>query len=1117
MDLSTLSDEDLLRLHQEARTVPQQPPPDLAAMSDAELRSLHQASAPSRTPQPAPSIAADVGKSALQGLASGAAGLVDLPQSIAGFVNVPAKAAAKYAARALMAPFGGTPASDRGVEIPAPAEPPRLGAAALSGLDALGLSYEPQTAAGRFAKTAAEFVPGAGTTVPRIVGFGVVPGLASEAAGQAAESASPGMQVAARMGAGLLAGVAAGGVGAGIGAVRSRLRPSQQEAMTDAVRGLPEESIEGAIERMRASRVEGSAENVPLTFGEALNRETDGRATRVSQLERVLANSPGGEALTNLYAERPAATTRAAERAFDAVAAPNYAPSGIGLDVQAAARAGLAETPEGQALAAAQAAAGPRVTPMQAGGVMQTELRGVRDRAQQQLDRQAAVDYEAARTAPERFGIDRTVAVERPGEPIVTPYAGPPRFADDAPAPVAPYQAVASAGGRPERGESLARYIARTGGIAPTDDLVAAGLHQFTVPGVGKVVREGGKPLDGYWRQQLRDAGYFRPDADGYATSDITNDLIRYLQNEQRLGAKFAKTPAGTEAGSARQAASAGRDQYDAALSVAESRMASDLRAVGVDPERLHPDLRDRVVGALMRGETDHGADALEAAVRGMREPPPPTVTPTTVRERISAPEFMQVDAAPTLAALDRQIGTAKGDVRAALEGIRRDLYEYGRGPGADQPQLDRSVAGLLHARERLDKTIKDAIRDEDGTKLRDLQTVRAALDQRLKAVPEVAAADRNYALNAQALEPFQGNTPLGRVTQRDDRSGRYGMPAEQVPATVAQPTAAREFADVTTPAGRQALEGRLATQFLDQATPAGGGLPSADTLRGILREHEDLLSTFPMVRQQLTDVALAREGMARVESSPLGRLALQTSDGQTAARVLFPFEPLANSEREIGAAVSALARNNPQAARDLVRLHAEGLFNEAVRETRGLPAQYGGAAFASALAGTPQRMKNLEAAFRALPGGDTAWPGFERFLDVLKTTGFRAQRGSDTAFNTAIQATLKDSSGEVGRALQAAATNAAAGTAVGGPAAGAGAALVALRKSATDAWTRIQVRRNAEGLARLLTDPDALAAMRALSRSPPGSQNEVGFVRQILGLAARAAKSGEQRQNPKA
>ncbi|POA55258.1 hypothetical protein C1884_29960, partial [Pseudomonas sp. GW460-R15] len=86
-----------------------------------------------------------------------------------------------------------------------------------------------------------------------------------------------------------------------------------------------------------------------------------------------------------------------------------------------------------------------------------------------------------------------------------------------------------------------------------------------------------------------------------------------------------------------------------------------------------------------------------------------------TVTEEIPDVRFGQVDPRPALAAVAEQGRTAKGDVRGALTAAGRDLRE----PGGD---LDMSVAGLLHARERLDFNIRAAQDIGDATKVRDLQ-----------------------------------------------------------------------------------------------------------------------------------------------------------------------------------------------------------------------------------------------------------------------------------------------------------------------------------------------------------------------------------------------------------
>ncbi len=207
-----------------------------------------------------------------------------------------------------------------------------------------------------------------------------------------------------------------------------------------------------------------------------------------------------------------------------------------------------------------------------------------------------------------------------------------PQFSDNAPRPLDPpptVEAEASAGPM-----SLARFIARNGGLPLEGDVLATDLHRFNIPGLGNVARSGGKSIDNFWRERLIEEGYFRPDADGGMARDISSELLRKLQNEQR---GFPSYPIGQE-----RVAAAGRtkpgqvhDDYRAALSEAESRFERDLTREGVDPTTIHPDIRNRVIGALMRGEEADPLAAYERTTNALREPPAPFVRSTTVEEQI--------------------------------------------------------------------------------------------------------------------------------------------------------------------------------------------------------------------------------------------------------------------------------------------------------------------------------------------------------------------------------------------------------------------------------------------------------------------------------------------------
>ncbi len=156
--------------------------------------------APEKKPQS--SIIGDIAKSAGAGLIKGALAIPGAVGDVRALVNL--------GLDKLMGPI---PKVDRsGVGILSPPTTATL----QRGLEAItGPLYEPQTRAGKFAGTAAEFVPaalalpaGAASRAASALRIGVVPGVASEAAGQVTEGTA--LEPWARTGAGILGGLAGG-------------------------------------------------------------------------------------------------------------------------------------------------------------------------------------------------------------------------------------------------------------------------------------------------------------------------------------------------------------------------------------------------------------------------------------------------------------------------------------------------------------------------------------------------------------------------------------------------------------------------------------------------------------------------------------------------------------------------------------------------------------------------------------------------------------------------------------------------------------------------------------------------------------------------------------------
>jgi hypothetical protein len=219
--------------------------------------------------------------------------------------------------------------------------------------------------------------------------------------------------------------------------------------------------------------------------------------------------------------------------------------------------------------------------------------------------------------------------------------------------------------------------------------------------------------------------------------------------------------------------------------------------------------------------------------------------------------------------------------------------------------------------------------------------------------------------------------------------------------------------------------------------------------------------------------LAIERQGREQILQPLLdgyiGKLANRDQTTQQAIAVLFPKNPLPNSQDEIAAAVGALANRNQRAASDLVRAHAESTFNEATRALQAGANPKGGANFRAQVVGNPQQAANLEAAVTALPNGQQRWDGFNRFLDIMEAVGNRPNVGSRTAYNQEIN--KMGAMGGVSRDAAKVGLN----------------PLKALQP-AIERYDQWKLGRNLNQLAGILTDPGAANQLRAIARMPQGN-----------------------------
>lgn len=266
-------------------------------------------SATKAKPQEQPSAVADVGRSLAAGVGKGVAGLVGMPRLAYDYIDKGVAAAGEalgFKPGPAMAPALMPSASD--VQ------------AFIEGVT--GQFPKPQTRAGEYAQTVGEFIPGAlmgpGGVARNIAAFGVIPGVASEAAGGATKGTA--LEPWARGGAALASGIGAAVVTA-------------PRTAGGAVARSAGDVDQATLQRAEALFQEAQAAGMPITRAEALQHVTGG-ATGMGNLQRVVEGQGG---LKPFFAERAAQNDAAAGRALDQVtpAAPN--PSTIGPAVGTAA------------------------------------------------------------------------------------------------------------------------------------------------------------------------------------------------------------------------------------------------------------------------------------------------------------------------------------------------------------------------------------------------------------------------------------------------------------------------------------------------------------------------------------------------------------------------------------------------------------------------------------------------------------------------------------------------------------------------------------------------------------------------------------------------------------
>lgn len=326
-----------------------------------------------------------------------------------------------------------------------------------------------------------------------------------------------------------------------------------------------------------------------------------------------------------------------------------------------------------------------------------------------------------------------------------------------------------------------------------------------------------------------------------------------------------------------------------------------------------------------------------------------------------------------------------------------------------------------------------------------------------------------NDPLFAQTLAEVRNNPALNRTIAHlpDDSVGVIDLVQRRM----------REQAENVRLPGQANTSNLAAANFEDARHPL---IAAADAVTG---SRPGVAGSYEAARNIQTQ--LRGQYLEPIMNGPIGKMAGRDTPTKRAIEVLFPSNPLPNSEQEVAQAVAALAHRNRPAATQLVRAHAEMTFNEATQRLQAGLNEFGGAGFAAIIRGNPQQAANLEAAVTALRGGQ-AWQGFDRFLQVLEAQGNRQRIGSQTAFNQEVQAGLKNG-GTVGEALSGVATG--------------GLKLPSRIMQRIEQW---RMGRNVNEIADILTNPAAAALFRQLATAPAGSRKATEITARLIYLGTR-------------
>lgn len=560
----------------------------------------------------------------------------------------------------------------------------------------------------------------------------------------------------------------------------------------------------------------------------------------------------------------------------------------------------------------------------------------------------------------------------------------------------------------PFTGPSVGMDVAKSAGIGAVKGGIglagAAGdIRQLLSSGVDYAAQHFGIPADKV--QQFKDTVYqgarIFPPTSGFADAPTSGDIQKEIEQHtgdfykpQTTAGEYAQTageflPAafGGEAGLV------GRVARTLVPAVTSETAGQATKGTGYEPVA-------RFLGALAGGGATALASRPGTAARAIQQQLPEGITPQMVNQadalmqdaagrgvQLAWPEALsQVAGRPVLTNMMRHL-------EASPQTENRMSTFFGLRP----QQVDTAVRGELDNIAPVNAN-PTAIGPAVGAAGEDIATrIRGAINTATRPMYDAAG---QHLVPRQVHAAMMGDPLFNQALNavRNDPA-RNSFVRGQSDRSVAVYDAVKKELEERAQNAAQPLNPN-ASQAVASATGSLGG-----DVRDIAMASERAATNGPSSYQAAlaTQSRLREQYLTPFLDSPLGKAAGRDTTTKQAIEALFPSQPLANSQQEIGQSVRALTNRNPRAAQDLVRAHVEGIFNEAAKDLQTGANQAGGAKFRTRLVGNPQQAANLEAAVTALPNGAQRWQGFNRLLDVLEATGTRQGIGSRTAYNSEI------------------------------------------------------------------------------------------------------------------